>query len=1135
MLPAARGYLGRQVCAPRPWPVSRAFTFIRSRCTQATTPSIRQNALGIQMLPPQLYQGVFSSRRFSEPTPQQIQIAQDHLRQHGLGDKKATIQTPVDFTPPTLQGNTIQEHFYQLGTRFAEPFLSMAKRAVNATLLPIPDQWQLDQPGWVRYPTHGLPTPVTCPLEPTLVFDVEVLFLKSPYPVLACAASEEAWYLWLSPYLTRHSEHDCHLIPLNQDKKPRVIIGHNVGFDRVRVADEYHLQASGNIFLDTMSFHCAVSGLSTQQRIDWMFYKKHTERKPDPLDLDEDGAGGPGASYTTRRKIADLHRLASVGSSNSLKEVAKLHCKLELDKDPRDLFFQGDINMVRDNLHMLTTYCAKDVVATHRVYQQLFPKYLAKCPHPASFVGITEIIGAMLPVTEKWEQFFQHTEAMFQDMVTRIEQKLTDLAENALREANTAMQDLWLRHLDWTIAPIRMTKPKYRKDGTYAPGGEPRPHARQSLPGKPQWYKSVWDRKAGRIRVTTRTRVTPYLLKLQWQGYPLYYSDTYGWTYRVPHEDTHKIHQAALDFPTDPQDEAYEEYPAEDTSGCYFRIPHQDGETARCLNPLAKGYIAAFEEGILTSEYEAAQEALQLSAQCSYWISCRERIRSQLVIWDDCPPEGVTGLGMPPTHPSPGGRRGILLPQVVPMGTITRRAVESTWMTASNAKRNRLGSELKAMVEAPPGYCLVGADVDSEELWISSLIGDSQFRTHGSTALGWMNLQGTKADGTDMHSNTATIMSISRNNAKIFNYGRIYGAGVKFATQLLLKFNPTMAEEQAVQTARKLYSATKGSQLKCPSELKFPPVTLEPAVADGAQTTRSTAASPRLDTIWCGGSESFMFNSLEAVALLPHPRTPALGCEISDTLLPRIAKSKYMTSRINWVVQSSGVDYLHLLIVSMKYLVQKYNIQARFMISIHDEIRYLVKSEDRYRAAMALQIANLWTRALFSYRLGMEDLPWSVAFFSLVDIDHVLRKEVDDPCVTPSHPEPIPAGESVTIQDLVELAPLSSEKSMEERPHKTNAATDDTQLATSSRSDSTTTSANSSDFRYLLAQMTTNRADLHELYTLSSMDRKHNSDSPTPAARKHTARSSYSSIRVIPSSERHLTRAQRVKQRSSKS
>ena len=46
---------------------------------------------------------------------------------------------------------------------------------------------------------------------------------------------------------------------------------------------------------------------------------------------------------------------------------------------------------------------------------------------------------------------------------------------------------------------------------------------------------------------------------------------------------------------------------------------------------------------------------------------------------------------------------GIILPQVVAAGTITRRAVEKTWMTASNAYSDRIGSELKSMIEAPPG------------------------------------------------------------------------------------------------------------------------------------------------------------------------------------------------------------------------------------------------------------------------------------------------------------------------------------------------------------------------------------------------------------------------------------------------
>jgi DNA polymerase gamma 1 len=300
------------------------------------------------------------------------------------------------------------------------------------------------------------------------------------------------------------------------------------------------------------------------------------------------------------------------------------------------------------------------------------------------------------------------------------------------------------------------------------------------------------------------------------------------------------------------------------------------------------------------------------------------------------------------------------------MGTITRRAVEPTWMTASNAKKNRIGSELKSTVHAPPGYRIIGADVDSEELWISSLIGDAQFGAHGATAFGWMTLQGTKSAGTDMHSKTASILGINRDHAKIFNYGRIYGAGIKFATQLLMQFNPNMDEETAQRRAWDLYAATKGNKWH--------------------------SDTPFGRGFWFGGSESYVFNALENIATSESPKTPVLGCSITDALTPEYTEKQvgylidttvlmindyiqFMTSRINWVVQSSGVDYLHLLITAMAYLIKCYNINARFMLSVHDEIRYLVKEEDKYRAALALQISNLWTRALFSYKLGINDLP----------------------------------------------------------------------------------------------------------------------------------------------------------------
>jgi hypothetical protein len=47
------------------------------------------------------------------------------------------------------------------------------------------------------------------------------------------------------------------------------------------------------------------------------------------------------------------------------------------------------------------------------------------------------------------------------------------------------------------------------------------------------------------------------------------------------------------------------------------------------------------------------------------------------------------------------------------IGTVTHRAIEKTWLTASNAKKNRVGSELKATVRVPPGYTVVCVDMDS--------------------------------------------------------------------------------------------------------------------------------------------------------------------------------------------------------------------------------------------------------------------------------------------------------------------------------------------------------------------------------------------------------------------------------------
>ncbi|TPX09836.1 uncharacterized protein E0L32_009027 [Thyridium curvatum] len=939
----------------------------------------RYNEIGVQQLSKHVYDQVFKEP--GEAPPQElVELAKDHLRRHDLLGKNTDNAEPIAFDLPQLKGRTLDEHFHKLGLDASEPFLTHAKQFARASTPPKPRKW-LRRSGWTKYYPDGKTEAVDAPDATMVCFDTEVMWKEHPFAVMACAASPTAWYAWLSPWLLGETEEQRHLIPLGDPTSERIIVGHNIGYDRARILEEYDLNQTRNCYLDTMSLHVAVNGMCSQQRPTWMKHKKNRELR-DKIAQETASTELAGLLNNHAFRAEEEELWVERSSVNSLRDVAKFHLNITIDKAVRDDFGELDRDGVLGKLDELLDYCAADVAVTHRVYQIVFPNFLETCPHPVSFAALRHLSTQILPVDKSWDSYIANAEATYHELSDAVQQRLIALTEKALEikdDPEKWQQDPWLSQLDWSGQEIKMVKGKKKND-------PPRPAARQKKPGMPKWYKDLFPKNDAPINLTVRTRVAPLLLRLAWEGNPLFWSDKYGWTFRVARSDATRYTDQQM-IPCDFGDTT--EPLGQDHRHVYYKLPHKDGPTARCVNPMAKGYLPYFEKGTLSSEYSYAKEALEMNASCSYWISARDRIRSQLVVYNE----------ELPSHQKRGRRKadadqGFILPQVIPMGTITRRAVENTWLTASNAKKNRVGSELKSMVKAPPGYRFVGADVDSEELWIASVVGDATFKLHGGNAIGFMTLEGTKAAGTDLHSRTASILGITRNDAKVFNYGRIYGAGLKFAAQLLRQFNPSMSEKETLAVATKLYAATKGTKTNRKLLYKRP--------------------------FWRGGTESFVFNRLEDFAEQERPRTPVLGAGITEALMGRfISKGGYLTSRINWAIQSSGVDYLHLLIVSMDYLIRRYNINARLAITVHDEIRYLVKEEDKYRAAMALQVANLWTRAMFAEQVGIKDLPQSVAYFSAVDIDHVLRKEVDMDCITPSHKEAIPHGESLDIQTLL--------------------------------------------------------------------------------------------------------------------
>lgn len=941
----------------------------------------RFNEIGVQHLSAHVYDQVFPNG--STPAPKDlVELSKDHLRRHDLLGKNTDNNPPIAFDVPPIHGKTLDEHFHKLGIDCAEPFLSHAKQFARDNAPPQPRKW-VRRSGWTKYYSDGRTEAVDAPDDNMLCFDTEVMWKESSFAVMACAMSPTAWYAWLSPWLLGESKDDNHLIPLGDPSKDRIIVGHNIGYDRARVLEEYDLKQTRNSFLDTMSLHVAVNGMCSQQRPTWIKHKKSRDLR-EKISKETDNAELANLLTNTNGREEEEELWVGRSSVNSLRDVAKFHLDVTLDKAARDEFGESSRAEIVARLDHLLDYCAADVAITHRVYKIVFPNYLETCPHPVSFAALRHLSSVILPVDKSWDAYIANAEATYHKLSDAVTDRLIGLTDKALEMKDVPEMwenDPWLRQLDWSGMEVKMVKGKKK-------GDPPRPAARQKMPGMPNWYKDLFAKKDMPINITVRTRIAPLLLRLAWDGYPLNWSDKYGWTFRVPARDISKYSETQL-VRCDMSDEPTEAL-REDRDGFYIKLPHKDGPTARCANPLAKGYLVHFDKGTLSSEYALAKEALEMNASCSYWISARDRIMSQMVVY-----ENEKAPGAERSKKGSNDSQGYILPQIIPMGTVTRRAVENTWLTASNAKKNRVGSELKAMVKAPSGYSFVGADVDSEELWIASVIGDAIFKLHGGNAIGFMTLEGTKAAGTDLHSRTASILGITRNDAKVFNYGRIYGAGLKFAATLLRQFDPSLSEADTLDTAGKLYATTKGSK-----------------------TTRK-ALSKR--PFWRGGTESFVFNKLEEFAEQDKPRTPVLGAGITEALMGRfVSKGGFLTSRINWAIQSSGVDYLHLLIVAMDFLARRYNIDARLAISVHDEIRYLVKDEDKYRAAMALQVANLWTRAMFAQQVGINDLPQSCAYFSAVDIDHVLRKEVDMDCITPSHSTPIPVGESIDIKQLLE-------------------------------------------------------------------------------------------------------------------
>ncbi|TKR76617.1 hypothetical protein L596_017731 [Steinernema carpocapsae] len=1010
-------------------------------------PSVQKidfNFKPIPLVPESLHRQLFSA---DYPSTSAETVAQDE-----------TIEKLI--FPDGLEGRNLLEKLEFKCAEYVQEYQDILSSIGELEELPpTPKKWNWKS-GWTKYDADGTFVEVPCPDGKALFFDIEVCMNDGLLPTLAVAVSESAWFSWCSERLVNKAEIPEfarleHLIPLDMEDgamEKRVIIGHNVAYDRARVREQYLTKKSNTKFWDTMSMSIPMFGMADHQVALY-------EKKNDLEDEFEKGSGWVSAwkDRVSKNSLAAVHEKLCGGTSD-----------LKMDKSLRDTFVKGDIEDVRHNFQALTTYCASDVKATFEIYKVMLPEFKKRMPSPITWFGMFEMGSAYLPINKNWRDFYIRCEASCAEKNNEAARKVIRASREVLKSLKKAegyKKDPWMWAVDWNI-PAKNTLPR--------------------------WYQNLFDSKAIQkedlqmimaTNVKTKSREFPRIFGLCYGPYPLLFKRDYGWGFLVPPPgaddgfltiEAVELYSRRKEYCSMPVGKIFElilnnsnTHPdvkvGKAVSHCgpfeFHQLPHPGGAGKNVGNPFVKDYADMFKDRILWAyRHEGAMvQLLEDQSATRYWGNYRERFKEQLTVWLD---DEAT--------------KGAICPTVVPAGTVTRRGVHKLFLTASNPKKGMIGTEIKSMIQCYDDKVFVGADVDSQEQWIAALLGDSASGRGraGATPFANMLLVGSKSDNSDLHSVVAQQVGISRNNAKVLNYARLYGSGIQHAVDFLKKEG--IAVKKAQELSNKLFTTTKGQQITyaelLPVAVKYFQKFLNEAETDfsedfvvlndryflpdkcplGSNVTTefedwlvewmqkkkaSISASDIIPHIYVkdkvklfsGGFETHTFNYLEMMLRSNELRTPVLGCRLSQCLEPLPAevadsedfRNKYRRSIINWVVQSSAVDFLHMLLLCMHWFIEKYAIDARYSISIHDEVRYMVSEKDKYRCALALHLSNAYVRAAISQHLGIEELPMSIAFFSQVDIDKVLRKEVTIAVKNPDG-QLIPEGEALNFKEVFE-------------------------------------------------------------------------------------------------------------------
>ena len=721
---------------------------------------MRLNALGYPVVREDIHAQLFGLEIPQPMSRLQVQKATGLL-------KEFKIPVPVDYPQgmydgplplPKLKGDILGQHFETIATEQIGHYKVWADDFANTKLpqLPSPNEFVFE-PGWHRYEKTGETwkvTKVPSPTENAFTFDCETFVHGGAFPIIGTALSSEAAYIWLAselidPTLPEDEWDQYELIPVGEG---RFIAGHNISYDRVRAREGYSLEHTRpeNFYFDTLSAHIGVSGLAGGQR--WLYVLAGK----DPEDLTEE----------EKRKLRYAPKWLDEGSTNSLVATYNFHVAAvrkffgedvtELgatDKEIRDIFVKAtEMSQINRCLTDALDYAVKDAFYTAELFQALWPKYLDSTPSMVALCGHYHLNGSVVPLVPDWQEWIAGVEETFEnhnqemtkickDLVWQYYDEWRELyfAEPGMAESWVA-KDPWLSQLDWEVKTLK---------GKYA--------------CVPTWMRPFI--KDPDTKIGVKSNLSHLVLKLQWEGSPMYMTKTEGWKYH-------------------------------DSEGYAQKIPHPKGTGDNVGGVLSKDFVDDMAVGRLSSDLPEAKRALEIANSVSYWTSVRKRVMDRIFL---------------PTANPHGADSLITLPEILCHGTVTRRTVESLMVTMCSTKNWRIGTELKSRVQAPDGWKIVGADFDGQEMQIAAIYSDKWEGGYvGCSPFGYNVLSGSKEAGTDPHSALAKLAGVDRDTAKIAGFAVLYGAGFKAVQTYIRRKYPEKSPTEVKNFAFKILEGKKG-------------------------------------------------------------------------------------------------------------------------------------------------------------------------------------------------------------------------------------------------------------------------------------------------------------------------------------